>query len=219
MSIVSRLFRPAATLAGVKRFAGAAVLVVDDDLDVLDSIQRTLEAAGFAVRTAMNGEEALGRLAESAAEVVVTDFEMPGMDGLALLRRVREISPYTQRILLSGKADPREIEDASVEGFVDRFIPKPFGVPQLRIAVRSAVAQHRLDVENARLHGELEGRVRLRTSQLEHAKQEWEASFDAISDPLAIVSRDRVVKRANRAYAEQRKLDIRAIPGAKCHEV
>src|SRR5439155_7003694 len=117
------------------------------------------------------------------------------------------------------KADPKEIEEASLEGFVDRFIPKPFSVPQLRITVRSAVAQHRLDVENARLNAELEDRVRLRTGQLEHAKQEWEASFDAISDPLAIVSRDRVVKRANRAYAEQRKLDIRAIPGAKCHEL
>src|SRR4051812_47102970 len=117
----------------VNQFNGASLLVVDDDPDVLDAMVRALGAAGFAVRTASDAEAALARLAEAPAEVVVSDFEMPGMDGLALLRRVRERSPYAQRILVSGKADPREIEEASKEGFVDRFIPKPFTVPQLRI--------------------------------------------------------------------------------------
>ncbi len=80
------------------------------------------------------------------------------------------------------------------------------------------MAQHRLDVENAELQASLEDRVRLRTQQLGRAKLEWERSFDAIGDPLAILTRDRVVRRANLAYAQVGGRDIRSVPGRPCHE-
>jgi two-component system NtrC family sensor kinase len=186
------------------RFSGAQVVVVDDDAAALDLYRRTLEEGGFAVRTAAGGEAALALLAERPAEAVVSDVDMPGMDGPALLRRVQAIAPDTYRILLTEAVDER-VERASVEGYIDRFLPRQVPPAYLRIAVRSAVQLHR--------------KVLLRTSQLEQAKHEWEESFDAIRDPLAIVSRDRQLKRANRAYAEAGKRPIDQIVGQKCHEV
>src|SRR5262249_52273409 len=72
--------------------------------------------------------------------------------------------------------------------------------------------------ELEQVNATLEERVRLRTEQLASAKVEWERSFDAISDPVSIVTRERLVRRANLAYAAAGERDIRAVPGARCHE-
>ena len=210
--------------------AGAPVLLVDDDSDVLDALATTLRPLQLSLRTALDAAEALQLLSGSPAHVVVSDFDMPGMDGIAFLRKVKESWPRTQRMLITGVADHHVVEAASALGEVDRFLTKPWEPAQLRIAMRSALSQFRLDVENAQLqeqalrkneeleqlNASLEARVRQRTEQLARAKVEWERSFDAISDPLAIVGRDRRVRRANLAYARDR--DIRTVPGMKCHE-
>jgi len=216
----------------VESYDGASVLLVDGDPDSLVQLVAALAPARFALRIARSLEQALALLAEAPAEVVVARQELPGAGGVALLGQVAQRWPQTQRVLLGGYADLDSIEESSVRGEVGRFMAPPWTGAQLRIALRSAIAQHRLDVENARLHAEgsrkneelaqlnasLEERVRARTDQLARAKLEWEQSFDAISDPLAIVTRDRIVRRANRAYAEVGHLEIRAVPGMKCHQ-
>src|SRR5262249_20957767 len=192
-----------------------SILVVDGEPRVLEAVHRSLSPAGYSVRTSGSAEEGLTLFAASPSEVVISDYAMRGMDGLSFLRRVRELSPHTQRILATRHADLKRIDEKSLEGVVDRYLRKPWDAPALRIVVRSAVAQHRLDVENEELqrlaarrqqeleqvNATLEERVRLRTEQLASAKVEWERSFDAISDPVSIVTRERLVRRANLAYA------------------
>src|SRR5712691_8474838 len=129
----------------------ASLLLVDDDPEVLDALQRTLQSMQLAIRTAPAAAEALALLAEAPADVVVSDYDMPGMDGVSFLRKVRESWPYTQRVMLTGADDRGAIEEASIHGDVDRFISKPWDGAQLRVALRSALTQRRLDVENARL--------------------------------------------------------------------
>src|SRR5260221_2198557 len=210
----------------------AAILVVDDDRVMRETVGRILQPMQFALRTAESGETALELLAAQPAQVVVADHEMPGMNGITLLGRVRQLSPHAQRVLLTGLVDVRAVEEASLRGEVDRYVPKPFDAVQLRVALRSAVAQYRVDVENAELHAltsrknqeleqlnaTLEARVQRRTEELARAKMEWESSFDAISDPLAIVTRGRVVRRANLAYAHHGGRDIRSALGMTCHQ-
>ena len=212
--------------------ASPSILVVDDDPSMLSAAQRSLEALDVSVRTAASAEEALSLLAAAPAEVVLSDYAMTGMDGVELLRRVRQLAPHSQRVLVTGAEDLRAIEEANLEGAVDRYLRKPWEPAALRIVVRSALAQESLDRENEELHklaalrqqdlqamnASLEERVRTRTDQLARAKLEWERSFDAISDPVAIVSRERVVRRANLAWAAAGKRDIRSVPGQRCHE-
>ena len=208
-----------------------SLLVVDDDPQVVSAALRSLEKTGFRIRTAETAEEALALFAVAPADIVLSDYSMPGMDGLAFLRKVRQLAPHTQRILMTGRADLEAIESANLEGAIDRYLPKPWDPLQLRIVVRSASVQRRLDLENEELqrlaarrqqeleqmNASLEERVRLRTGQLARAKLEWERSFDAISDPVSIVTRERTVRRANLAYAAAGKRDVRSVPGERCH--
>src|SRR5690348_2547246 len=99
------------------------VLCVDDDPMVLRAAQRVL-APRFAVSTALGPAQALA-MAQKAAEpfaVIVADLQMPGLSGVGLLQCIRQLSPHTVRVLLSGNADLRSAVDAVNTGEIYRFI-------------------------------------------------------------------------------------------------
>ena len=83
----------------------ANLLVVDDDADVLDVTACMLEGAGYQVRTACGGAEALEMLAEATPDLLLLDYAMPGMSGAELARRVRELWPELPMLFLTGYAD------------------------------------------------------------------------------------------------------------------
>src|SRR5262249_43996121 len=114
-----------------------SILVVDGEPRVLEAVHRSLSPAGYSVRTSGSAEEGLTLFAASPSEVVISDYAMRGMDGLSFLRRVRELSPHTQRILATRHADLKRIDEKSLEGAVDRYLRKPWDAPALRIVVRS----------------------------------------------------------------------------------
>jgi two-component system NtrC family sensor kinase len=93
--------------------------------------------------------------------------------------------------------------------------------PHVAIAVQNAQTTSALRASQAEVlkaYESLEQKVNERTAQLSRAKREWEATFDAISEPIAIIE-GHVLKRVNLAYAKRAGLSIREIPGKKCHEV
>jgi response regulator RpfG family c-di-GMP phosphodiesterase len=102
------------------------VLIVDDEPTLLEGIQRNL-GRKFQFQSAVNGTDALElvRLAEKPFEVIMSDFRMPDIDGVTLLRRVRELAPDTVRILLTGQWDTTTAINAVNEGNVFRFLTKP----------------------------------------------------------------------------------------------
>ena len=79
-----------------------SILVVDDDEIVRLTLSRTLRQEGYVVRSAETGEEALTALQEKGYALVITDLKMPGMDGLELLKNIKQIAPDTLVFLLSG---------------------------------------------------------------------------------------------------------------------
>src|SRR5438477_10649227 len=83
--------------------AAPSVLFVDDDLSVLHALVRRMRKEPFEHRTATSGEEALGILARSSIDLIVSDMNMPGMSGMDFLTRVAREYPRCIRIMLTGK--------------------------------------------------------------------------------------------------------------------
>jgi diguanylate cyclase (GGDEF)-like protein/PAS domain S-box-containing protein len=118
---------------------GPAVLVVDDEPNVLKALARLLRREPWRVLTAESPEAALKMMAQTSVQVLLTDQRMPGLSGLDLVKRVRQIHPATVRMIMSAHADISTMTAAINEGAVFRFIPKPWDPEQLRRDIREAV--------------------------------------------------------------------------------
>jgi len=190
------------------------LLLVDDEENILKSIRRVLRRGDWDIETATDAEEGLRRLEQFAPQVVISDFRMPGMNGVDFLTRVKEQVPLAQRIMLTGQADQMAIEEAINRSEIFRFISKPWNDSHLVLTVKSAFEQYALVAENQRLmrvtqeqnaelkrlNVDLEARVESRTLMLSQAKRDWEQTFDCIENPLAVMQPDYMVRRANLAY-------------------
>lgn len=120
------------------------ILCIDDERNVLEGLSRTLRQH-FTVVTAPGPAPALDLLRRDRQfAVVVSDYRMPGMTGVALLRQVRESMPDTVRVLLTGQADLKAAAEAVNTGGVFRLLLKPCTPEVLVPALAAAAAQHRL---------------------------------------------------------------------------
>ncbi len=116
------------------------VLLVDDEPRVLSALRRGLRREGLAIVTADRARGALERLACDTIDLVISDYKMPGMNGIELLQTVRSKWPGTARILLSGWSSdiPRiELESAGLSA----LIVKPWNDADLRQSIRDAVGR------------------------------------------------------------------------------
>jgi CheY-like chemotaxis protein len=85
------------------------LLIVDDEIEIRELLSRRFRYAGHEVQTAGSGEEALESLAQTRTDVVISDIQMPGMDGVELLRRVRQDFPMTRVIMITGHVNQGSI--------------------------------------------------------------------------------------------------------------
>jgi len=131
------------------------VLLIDDEHHIRMAAGQTLELAGYDVTTLERAEPALERVSESWPGVVVTDINLPGMDGLELMRRIRQIDANLPVILITGHGDISMAVGAIREGAYD-FIEKPFAAELLLDVVRRAVDKRHLTLEIRQLRDELE---------------------------------------------------------------
>ncbi len=102
----------------------AKVLVVDDDAVVGRSFDRVLTDKGYDVSTAMNGQEALNKFAGGHHDVVFTDIKMPGMNGIEVAQRIKQSSPRTPVVVVTGYGTPTAEAEAAAIG-VSEFLHKP----------------------------------------------------------------------------------------------
>jgi two-component system, cell cycle response regulator DivK len=111
------------------------VLLVEDSQDERDMYTRQLVATGYNVQVAVNGEDALQRVAAQVPDVVVMDLAMPVMDGWEAIRRFKEAHPNVPVIVLSGHTGGEGGRRAKEAGG-DVLLTKPFGPEALELAVR-----------------------------------------------------------------------------------
>ncbi len=143
------------------------ILFVDDDPNILASFKRTLRKR-YDLDTAVGPEEgleAVGRYRSYA--LVISDLRMPVMDGIQFLSKVREISPETIRMILTGNADLQAAIDAVNQGNIFRFLTKPCPPETLQLAVDAGLQQYRLiRAEKELLEKTLRGAIRILTDVL-----------------------------------------------------
>ncbi|HEX9850231.1 HD-GYP domain-containing protein [Candidatus Deferrimicrobium sp.] len=121
-----------------------AVLLVDDEANILNALARLFLDRDVRVLRAGNGEEALGIVQREPVAVIVSDNLMPGMRGVELLSRVRDLSPDTVRVLLTGYADLPTAIEAINRGEVFRFHVKPWVDEEIVRTVDEGVRRHQL---------------------------------------------------------------------------
>jgi DNA-binding NtrC family response regulator len=116
------------------------ILVVDDESSVRQSLQRWFEQDGFRVGTAANATEALKSLSEATWDIVLLDIRMPGMGGLDLLSRIRDIDSDIIVIMITGYAAVDSAVEALKRGAFD-YVAKPFDPEELSHLVGRALQQ------------------------------------------------------------------------------
>ena len=119
------------------------VLVVDDEPPILNSLRRILLPQGYRVHTAQDPVEALDVFKEHAVDVLITDYMMPGLDGLDLLMLVRENWPGTASIMMTASNDMRVAAEAVNKNLIDFFVAKPWNNQALVELVNRAIHKNR----------------------------------------------------------------------------
>jgi DNA-binding NtrC family response regulator len=132
------------------------VLVVEDEAFARAALVDLLREEGFVVRSAADGFKALGEVDEWTPDLVVTDVMMPGMDGMGLMRRLRERFAGIGVIVMTADATVEKAVAAMREG-ADDYLNKPLNVDELLVVVRRVLASHELHRENARMKSALTG--------------------------------------------------------------
>ena len=127
------------------------VLLVDDDPNILSSLKRSLRREKYEIHCVPSAEEALKILSKEPIDVVVSDQEMPGMNGTELLARVHQQFPDTVRFILTGKATLDIAIDAINKGAISRFFIKPCNTLDLAVTIRQALQQKELLMQARRL--------------------------------------------------------------------
>ncbi|MFL4996832.1 MAG: response regulator FixJ [Microvirga sp.] len=160
----------------------AVVHVVDDDAAVRKSLAFLLASEGLPARLHESASGFLDDAARIEAGCIVTDVRMPGIDGIELIRRLKERGIALPVIVMTGHADVPMAVEAMKEGAID-FLEKPFGDEVFLAAVRSALARQEKDSHHGTQITEIQGR------------------FDALSERERQVLEGLVAGKANKAIA------------------
>ncbi len=128
---------------------GIRILVVDDEETICELCVRTLRRYGYQVHYATSSVQALEMLHQETYDLLLLDVRMPHIDGLELMRRVRQFAPDIAIVVMTGYASVEAAIEAVKQGASD-FLPKPFQLDHLRLAVSGALAKRALVREQAR---------------------------------------------------------------------
>jgi DNA-binding NtrC family response regulator len=115
-----------------------SVMILDDEAIVCERLRSTLEKGHLDIETFTNPQEAIKRFSEKKFQLLITDLKMKELDGIEILKRVKQVSPETLVIIITGFATVEKAKEALKIGAYD-FIAKPFKLSQLRDLVVKAL--------------------------------------------------------------------------------
>lgn len=134
------------------------ILVIDDEQGMRDFLSIMLKKEGYEVVAAENGEHALKAIHADIYDLVITDVKMPKVDGIEVLRTVKELSPETVVIVITAFATTDTAVQAMKLGAYD-YITKPFKVEEIKLIIQKALEKHHLRKENILLKREIAARA------------------------------------------------------------
>lgn len=126
------------------------ILIVDDEQNVLNALRRELHGT-YRVEIFDSPEAALAHCRDNSFDLVIADYQMPGMNGIEFLKRFGILQPDAVRLLLSGQADFDAVADSVNKAHVFRFVAKPWDVAELAATLAQALANRATLLENRRL--------------------------------------------------------------------
>jgi len=113
------------------------ILILDDEPIVCKRLKPALEKSGYEVETFINSAEALLRIEEKEFDIVITDLKMEGLDGMTFLTKVKQQSPKTEVIVITGFATMETAKESYQKGVFD-FVAKPFKIGEIQDVVKKA---------------------------------------------------------------------------------
>lgn len=172
-----------------------SVVIVDDEAGILSALKRAFRSQPYAVFTTTSAEEALAEVRRGTVKVFMTDYRMPGVTGVDLLRKVKEEFPEIMRILFTGYADIQVAEEAINKGEIYKLVNKPWNDNDLRIIIKEAVERFDLFVRNRQLSMEIKKQneelvvLNLKLKRMYEGQKEFSSTVShELRTPLAAIS-------------------------------
>ena len=160
------------------------ILCVDDEPGIVRSIRRILKAEPVNVLIAASGPEALEILRKQSVSLILTDYRMPGMNGIEFLEQATPLCPDAFRMILTGYAEAHVLVDAVNRGQIYKILYKPFQEEDIKLTVRSGLEHHARNRENRALLDELGQR----NKQLAILNQKLKSGLEGTQADLTISS-------------------------------
>lgn len=147
------------------------ILFVDDEVNVLKALKRLFIDDDYTILTSTSGFEGLEIIQQESPQIIVSDYRMPGLNGIDFLRKAYIRNPDAIRIILSGYADTAVVIEAINEGHIYKLIPKPWNDDEFKITISNAVDRYKLYKRNLELTEELKYKNEELTRLNEQLKQ------------------------------------------------
>lgn len=160
---------------------GRRLLIVDDELSVREILAEGLASFGYETLMAANAEEAFGIVRRDSINLVLSDIEMPGENGVELLRRIKNFNADLDVIMVTGVVDAQTAIDSIRQGASD-YLTKPFNLEEVQIVVDRTLEKRRLILENRAYQEHLEELVTLRTQELVEKKKQVEKLYQELQE-------------------------------------
>jgi two-component system OmpR family response regulator len=176
------------------------VLIVDDERRMAELLRRGLTADGLSVDVAHDGTEALWRAGSTRYDAIVMDVMMPGLDGVATCRRLREDDVWSPVLLLTAR-DAIEDRVAGLDAGADDYLVKPFALPELTARLRAIARRGPVERPVALRVGDLHldpasRRVRRGDVDIDLSPKEYSLLYALMTRPDAVLDRYELLERA-----------------------
>ncbi len=179
---------------------GTRILTVEDDERIRTSVRLALEDEGWTVEEAASGEDALNAFTAQAADVVLIDIMLPGIDGFDVCRSIRRVSDVPI-VMVTARADTHDVV-AGLEAGADDYLTKPFAPKELSARIRALLRRSRSadPATPQMIFGDLEivpeeGVVRLDGDEVHLTKTEFRLLVELATNPGRVLSREVLLER------------------------
>lgn len=123
---------------GINNMENINLLIVDDEINILETLKDIFEAHGYYVYTASSGKEAIEQVKERFYSIVIMDVKMPGMNGVEAFKEIKKLSPASEVIMMTGYSVDKLLEEALANGAY-AVIYKPINIPKLNMIIEGVL--------------------------------------------------------------------------------